>query len=261
MVRLTNPVGAKQTRQGRKYLGYPSVTTVIGIVNKPGLSWASAKETAIFAVLHPDQIAGLSEEAAIDRLYRHHQGVWDAKAQKGTDVHDLARRWAGGEDIDVVAEHAPFIDALEQFYLDHDPRWVHVERTVLNENEAMGYGGTFDAIADLTSDGRRWLLDIKTGSAVYPETAMQLAAYRFAPFIVTFSPDGKKVIDRTPMPPVDACGVVHLTEDGTYRLVPVEAGEREMDAFLHARRLWEWSTKTAKTVVGEPISTDKAVVL
>ena len=50
-------------------------------------------------------------------------------------------------------------------------------------SRTFGFAGTLDAICTIA--GRRGLLDIKTGrSGVYPEVALQLAAYAHADFCV-----------------------------------------------------------------------------
>ena len=132
----------------------PSVTGVLGILDKPGLSWGAAKETAIFAVLRRDQWEGLSEAEAIERLRKHHRGVWDDKARRGTAVHHLAHEWARGNEIDVPPDCAPYIDALAQFYADWRPSWVALERSVIYDYGDESYGGSFDAIGEL-ADGRQ----------------------------------------------------------------------------------------------------------
>src|SRR4029077_11716228 len=97
------------------------------------------------------------------------------------------------------------------------------------------YAGTLDLVAMLSrSDGdeeiETWILDIKTGKGVYPEHALQLAAYRYAEFYV--DPDG----DPQPLPQIDRAGVVHLHDHG-YDLYPVEAGPAELRTFQYAQQV------------------------
>ena len=61
------------------------------------------------------------------------------------------------------------------------------------------------------------------------------------------------LVDTEPMPVVDACGVLHLREDGGYSLIPMEANSDEFEFFLHARRLWAWGA-ASKKVMGEPLA-------
>lgn len=244
--------GRYATEVGGRHVA-PSVTGVLGIMEKPGLSFAAAKETAIFAVLRRDEWESLTPAEAIERLRKHHRGVWDDKASRGTAVHALAHEWARGNEIDVPPDCAPYIDALERFYADWRPSWVALERSVIYDypDSEVSYGGSFDAIGDL-ADGQRWLLDVKTGSAIYPDTALQLAAYRHAPLMGIYDDTGA-LVDTEPMPKVAECGVLHLRDDGTYALIPMEANADEFAFFLHARRLWAWGA-ASKKVMGEPLA-------
>lgn len=242
--------GRYATEVGGKHTA-PSVTGVLGVLDKPGLSWGAAKETAIFAVLRRDEWDTLTAAEAIERLRKHHRGVWDDKANRGTAVHAMAHDWARGNEIDVPPDCAAYIDALEQFYADWRPTWVALERSVIYPDPIDGYGGSFDAIGDL-SDGRRWLLDIKTGASVYPDTALQLAAYRAAPYMGVYDDKGELTGTET-MPAVQACGVLHLCDNGSYGLIPMQAGPDEFAFFLHARRLWAWGS-ASKKVIGEPLA-------
>lgn len=54
------------------------------------------------------------------------------------------------------------------------PQYVDVEPQLVNSEH--GYGGTIDAIATIA--GKLVLLDWKTSNAIYPETALQVAAYK-----------------------------------------------------------------------------------
>ncbi|HXH55691.1 hypothetical protein, partial [Iamia sp.] len=222
-----------------------------GIMDKPGLPWAAARETAIFAVMRGDEWQHLPPAEAIERLRKHHKGIWDDKARRGTAVHELAHEWARGNEIDVPPGCAPYIDGLAQFYADWRPSWVALERSVIYDHGYLSYGGSFDAIGDL-ADGQRWLLDLKTGSACYPDTSLQLAAYRHADAMGVYDVKGDLVATH-PMPVVDACGVLHLRDDGTYSLIPMEAGPDQFEFFLHARRLWAWG-RASKKVMGEPLA-------
>lgn len=158
----------------------------------------------------------------------------DAAGNKGTKVHGLAEQLINGEEVDVpeeLAGHvASYIDFLEQ--LDPDP--IAVEGVVINR--AKRYMGTFDLLARIEGLGVA-LLDIKTSrSGIFPETALQIAAYRYAETYL----DGE---DEVPMPEVDFTGAVWVRADG-WDLHPVRADETAFRQFLYAR-------ETAKFVKAE----------
>ncbi len=234
---MTQPLGARQTREGRKYSGLPSVTTVLGIIAKHGLPWGAAKESALFAVYHYDEWKDLAPAEAVERIKRHHKGVWTDKGARGTEIHNIAQRWTLGETVDVPADYEPYVDALEAFWVDHRPKWLHVERTVLDRTH--GYGGTFDAIADLNGPVKGTLLvDFKTGGRYPAETILQLAAYRYAECMAVYDDKGV-LVDTEPMPEVDGCAVLYLCDDGTYELLELPADEEAHTSFLTALALWQ----------------------
>jgi hypothetical protein len=65
-------------------------------------------------------------------------------------------------------------------------------------------------------------------SGIFPETALQLAAYRNAEFVGL--PDGSE----QPMPKVDWCAALWVTDHG-YQLIPINAGHLAFEYFLAAR--------------------------
>ena len=91
---------------------------------------------------------------------------------------------------------------LTTAFLDRYSRsaFVSTEKAVWSLN---GYGGTYDLL--MMIDGELWLIDIKTGKGLYPEFALQLAAYRWADYIIL--PGDPTTYD---MPNVDSTGVLHL---------------------------------------------------
>lgn len=250
---MTNPAGRKNNRYAVKKKGphsAPSVTTVLGIINKPALSFAAAKETALLAV-NSRSWRTMNPNHAVDHLKRHHRAVWDAKASRGTLVHDYANSWSQGLEVEVEDDCLPYMDALEQFYTDWRPAWVEVERTVIYAREPNAYGGSFDGIADL-ADNKRWLLDIKTGTSVWEEVSLQLAAYRYADRMGIYNERGD-LIDTEPVVQVDRCGVIHLKADGTYDLVPVRSERAEWDYFMACRRVWDF-VNIKDTRIGPPMA-------
>lgn len=251
---MTDPVGRVAgkyaTTPGGKPTA-PSVTAVCGVLDKPGLAPGAVKECAHFLFNHPDEARVPDGHALSARLIRHYKGAWLAKAARGTLVHDVNAAWVEGREADITDPEAlPYVDALERFWTDWQPEWLHVERTVVYDHPDVGYGGTFDWIARLC-DGRVVLGDIKTGKAVYPEVRWQLAAYRYAKAMAVYDELGQ-FTGTEPMPEVDGCAVLHLKDDGTYRLLDVPVGRQEFDEFLHLRRAW--SVAQRKVTLGKTLS-------
>lgn len=107
--------------------------------------------------------------------------------------------------------------------------------------------GTLDLVAEL-ADGSLWLLDWKTGaSGIFPESALQLAAYQRAEHYI--GPDG----EEKPMPQVDRCGCVWLRADG-YDLVPVDTDDNTFRTFLYAQQVARFAKAPRETYVHEALT-------
>jgi hypothetical protein len=111
------------------------------------------------------------------------------------------------------------------------------------------FTGLRDVTADLGAlDGERWLLDLKTsGSGVYREVALQLAAYRYAEFFIDV--DGR---EQT-LPKVDRTGVVWLRADG-YDLYPVETNRRVFRTFQYVAQVAAFARAEKDDYIGAALA-------
>lgn len=224
-----------------------SVTTILsGGVPKPALLPWGIREVAIGAADLADQLPALvahDREAAIAMLKGLPYAKRDRAANLGTEVHEAAEAYALGRPMPPWAPHVrPFMLQFLDFLAACEPVYEMTEASVYNRSQA--YAGTLDAIAVMpTLDGRRFLLDAKTGKSIYPEVGLQCAAYRYAEFIG--APDGTE----QPMPAVDAAAALHLTADG-WRLIEVRADEEVFASFLYAREVFRFQQDLSKTVIG-----------
>lgn len=255
--RINSGSGHRYTIDGEKAIG---VTTAIGQgVPKPALVGWAARTVAEFTLDRLEQ--GPDGQILANRLVQDLRAFnktrkWQEKLQgdlpriglakllgqvqyaardeaaiKGTDVHALAHRLAEGEKVDVPEPLVGHVDAYMRFLDEWD---VEVELTeFIVGHRRWEYAGTGDLIATLV-DGARWLLDIKTsGSGVYGETGLQLAAYGNAEFYL--ADDGTE----QPLPPIDRYGVVWVRADG-YDLVPFDVEPNDFRAFLYALSTARW---------------------
>lgn len=156
----------------------------------------------------------------------------DAAANRGTDVHALAQRLSAGEEVEVPEELERHVDSYLAFLDEWQPTDAILEGVVVNRR--WRYMGRFDLIATLPwvtlPDGEPWggrtLLDLKTSrSGPYGDSALQLAAYRYAETMI----DGDTEV---PMPEVESTGILHVRADG-YDLFPFTADERTHRIFLY----------------------------
>lgn len=226
----------------------PSVTTILRVVDKSGplVGWAK-RITAEAAVDHRTELekwVGLGgRDGAVQFLTKAAVAQRDRAANAGSEVHQLAEAIVRGHPVVVVPELAPYLTSYQGFLDAFEPEFLAAEEMVANATE--GYAGTLDAIARIA--GEVWMLDIKTGKGLYPETAMQMAAYANAEFI------GRPGdAQRYAIPPIEGYGVVHLRPEG-FELVPYSVTDATFRAFLAARDLYAWTLGEGSTVIGQPI--------
>ncbi len=194
----------------------PSVTTILGIKNKPALvNWAK-RETAASAVRNLDVLARMVQKGGAQAAIAWLKGLpgyeRDASAALGSAVHAAAEAIGRGESVAAGGDVEPFVAAYRRDFLEvFEPRFLALEAMVCSPRH--GYGGTADAFALI--DGEIWLLDYKTGFGVYPDTALQLAGLARAQFIgLPGDPTQYSV------PAATRFGVVHIRPEGA-RLLPV----------------------------------------
>jgi hypothetical protein len=257
MTKFTPPIRRKDTARGHKYEDaegrrVPGVTTILSDgIPKPALvNWA-ASATAEYAVDNWDRLTGLSASVRLKELNSARWSVKDTAANKGTAVHALAEKLVAGEEVEVPDELVGHAESYARFLDDFEVEAHHVEFSVVSYR--WGYAGTGDLIANVKHVGqtRLLLLDVKTNrSGVFGETALQMAAYRYAD--VLFVDGGEE-----PMPVVDGCAAVHVRADG-YDLIPVIADEAQHKAFLHVMRVAE-AQRELNELVGPPVKVPASV--
>jgi len=146
-----------KTKDGQRV---PSVTTALGILNKPALlQWAW--------------------QCGVDG--QDYRAIRDQAADIGTLAHYLILCHLKNETPLLLEYSQENIDKAENClikYLDwekeHDLEPILVESPLISE--LYGFGGTIDCLAKC--DDALCLIDHKTGKAIYNEMFYQLAAYR-----------------------------------------------------------------------------------
>ena len=243
MTQITTKNGRYYEWNGEKY---PSVTTILSKgIPKPGLIKWSARFVAEAAVLQQDQWMDKSDGEAVEYLAGLPDNRRNSSASLGSSIHAAAEAVAQGNPIrdDLPDAAKPYIRGFERFVEDFRPAYLHTETAVFNRSH--GYAGTLDSVVRI---GRTvWVLDTKTGNRVYPEVALQLAAYSRAEFI------GKEGGEEVAMPKIKKGGVLHLFQNG-YSLIPVRIDDEVFDAFLAVKDVHYWSEQLSKVVMREPIS-------
>lgn len=252
---------------------FPGVTTVIGLLDKPGLVWAAARETAQMAVHQQNRWQHLDRDVAVEVMRKEFRRLWDIKADTGSIVHEIALAWARGEDADLeqlmavdekgrerdwsAEERAEVlrrvngcVDALELFYLVERPQWRYVEQPIVNPgyrwkldqpyklDPKTAYGGCFDGDGELRESGDVQL-DFKTGERYPTQVTLQMAGYGHAPLLAHYDDEGH-LVEVTPYEAPAKKASVWLHDDGTYELLEVPADRSAYVRFIELRRQHAW---------------------
>jgi hypothetical protein len=238
------PVSIKRIQRGRNHAYTINGHKAVGVTTalskglpKPALMYWAARCVAEEAV----ELLNMSSEALSDwlaledleapadltnYLKKAPTRKRDDAAARGTKVHKIAEQLIFGDGADVPIDLIGHVESCVRFMDDWKVRPLLVEHTI--GSYTWGYAGTFDLIAELP-DGRRVLFDYKTGaSGIWADTALQLAAYRYADAYV--APDGTEV-------PMKEVGVteakaVWVRADG-YDVIPLATDGTVFKSFLH----------------------------
>jgi len=245
----------------------PSVTTILGIMDKPAVGVFKAKEAAR-ALWLASRLTGvpvhlsMGEDEAIKYALKAADDKRDTAASLGSSVHLLADlegfygmtpqgQETAYKGFQVSEDTIPYLEAYRGFLARYSASSiVSSEHAVWS---LQGYAGTYDLMMMLPKEGpdnfgpveyqdrELWLIDIKTsGKGPYPEWGLQLAGYRWADYIVL--PNDPVLY---PMPQIQRAGVLHLRPDlyldTGWRLIEYPITKAlDYRAFLSALELWRW---------------------
>ena len=235
---------AVDTKRGRFYPWrgdkYVSVTTAIGEgIPKPQLNKWFVRNMAETAAKFRETLANMDEEEAKEWLLAYRSPSDGSAAILGSSIHGIIEKIAKNEPHkEPTEEEAPFVEAFMKFLKKHKPTVIEAEATVFSHE--YGYAGTMDAMMEINGDV--YVVDTKTGKGVWPEAALQLAAYRHADFFGR--PDGTE----DPIPPCSGGLVLHLRPTG-YKVIPVDTGPEVFDTFLSALDVFRWTNIDSDHVI------------
>lgn len=229
------------TAKGRTYRWkeetFASVTTIIGGgVPKPallpwGIGMVAQAAADLYASGEFHRLMARNPKEAIARLKAAPYDKREKAANLGSAIHQAAEDRILGKVHYPDAAARPYVAQFERFLAEHQPVYHAAECTVYSR--AHQYAGTLDAIVEIA--GKHLLIDYKSsGSGVYAEAVLQLAAYRYAEFVGL--PDGSEI----PVPATDGAAVLWIKPD-SYSLIPARADREAFGYFQHARQVYAWA--------------------
>ncbi len=233
---------------------YPSVTAILGAINKPALvNWAAKTEREMVIRAAADlwddasvspKMSRLAFVSALDKRIgseKAHSKALAAAADIGTQAHGMVE-WTLRKELGQLVGPVPRLSdkALWAFMVWEDWRKqanlvpLLIEQVVWSGKN--GYAGTLDLYAelDLPTGGRgRVVLDWKTAKALYPESSLQNAAYVEALMEMGHAhrPTHGMVV-RMPK--------VETDPEFETRFIPYEMQAQLLKTFLHVLELWKW---------------------
>lgn len=230
---------------------YPRVTKIVTIKAKPALYYYYGQAK--------------SYQAAVDST--------ELSAREGTAIHEAAEAILLGKEPEVSTEIAGAIGSFREF-LARTPVTTSaelVERRIVNHEHR--YAGTVDAIA--TIGGRQGVLDIKTSAAIYRDYCLQTSAYMDAlkdefPALST-----RWILRVDQLQKCVKCGALRRVKGGNEKiktdwrnsamrtcvhewgapygdieLQEFSSWHSDFQAFLAAKRLWEWENEAWLKKIG-----------
>jgi len=192
---------------------YVSVTQVLEVLDKPALRfWFGQQVYRAFAA-----DPSMSEKDALNAPYRKSE---QAKS-RGTTVHSIVEVAKNIEDFEKWVQeqdeaYKGYGMAFLRWMKDSHPTIIEHERTVVSKK--FGYAAT------LNGNGKRIVVDVKTGKDIYSEAFLQLSAYRQA-----LKEEG-----------IETAGVavVLLGEDGSYKY---QFSDTDLfRQFFACKVIWDW---------------------
>lgn len=264
-----------------------SVTTILGVLDKPALMYWAAEQSAKAAVEHRSTWQAMEAESGTDeaikwlrdaRFRRGKDTLSDAEF--GTGVHTLAEEYAltgvkptpdretFKSDFDAAVA---CLDRFDEWLSEFQPTYLATEVTVYNAT--YRYAGTCDGF--LAINGTPLIVDYKSSkksrdakgkpTGLYPEAALQLAGYRFGEVAAVWRARRYENFRRryyllsdaerhagVPVPKVDGGLGIKITPEHC-TAYPVRCDEEVFEAFLYVLECARWSFDLAKTVIGEPL--------
>ena len=235
---MTTPALAQNVKgKGRHYPHpvtgnlLPSITNVIGVINKPALVGWAAREVATKAWELRRSLQEMEQADALQVLKGAPYRKSGRAADRGTTIHAYLEARLNGLQPEVLDGEAKRYQAGADAWLaDWQPESVATELTVFGDE----WAGTGDLWCK--RDGRMCIVDFKTSKAVYGEAALQIAALwgaritadnEFAPHYWEKDVEG---------------WVVRIGEDG-YEAKQVASLDYNLEVFRACLEVWAWQNE------------------
>jgi hypothetical protein len=219
---------------------YPRVTQIIGIKSKPALYYFYGEAPS----------------------YKAAKEMTENSAKEGTLLHEIVQKFMVGEKPEIPEEIKPAVTAYLEFIENKN---IHVSAEFIEKrihHHQERYAGTIDALALI--DGKFGVLDIKTSQAIYRDYNLQTSAYMEALIPHLPNLETRWILRIDQVKKCFSCGAtmrpkggrnkvrrgkMSLCADGQHQwsdltgiveLQEFPFWKDDFQAFLGAKKLWEW---------------------
>jgi hypothetical protein len=226
---------------------YPRVTRIVTIKAKPALYYYYGEA----------------------KSYKAAQEATERSAEEGTLLHEAVEGLLLGKNPTIPPEIAPAVKSFQEFFARNNIYVTPdlVERRIVNRDHR--YAGTVDAIARI--GGKLGVLDIKTSQAIYRDYCLQTSAYMDALKNEFQNLSTRWILKIDQVQYCNRCGsrrrvkggnekiklnwqngmggvsrnCVHDWSElqGDIELQEFPSWQNDFEAFLGAKRLWEWENE------------------
>ena len=176
------------TKSGRHYRvpgferAFPSVTTVLGVIDKPALvPWSTkvtlqAVEQELLAQPHPSPPPQEWLGGVLERARSRHKDVLHQAGHFGTLAHQAIDDAICGVPCSVELDR-PLRNVVEGFAQWRESAGLRLTGDSMVFSERYGYAGAMDALGIGRTDGSIAVVDFKTSNGIYDSHLLQVAAY------------------------------------------------------------------------------------
>lgn len=216
----------------------PGVTTILKVLDAPGLKKWAATSVAEFVADNRPTVEGLYDAGRGPMVAALKEIPWqkrDDAALRGTDFHTYAEQILLGNEIDVPEPAVPLVESALRFMEDWQIEPLLIEGRVASREH--WYAGTLDLAARYvrpdTGERGVGIFDWKSGKRIYPGACFQLNAYGQAEFHGVLG-------DEQPMADVgiSAAFGIHIRADD-YDVHPLPYGPEIHAEFVTIRKTHE----------------------
>ena len=225
---------------------FVSVTTVLGVIEKPALRYWATKQVYWAMALDPS----LSEKEALAAPFRKSKNAM----RRGTLVHSMVEAYKHNQEyVDTIAEPIrKYAQAFYNWVTDNSIEVLVQEKSLVSRRYC--YAGTFDLLVRFKNSGRVLVVDIKTGRSIYEEVFLQLSAYKHALEENGVFAELKVDPERVGMA---VCNLQTGEDDRPTGNYQFQEGEDVFNQFLAAKYLWEYKNKASLDKINANLPPEK----